>query len=158
MAKRPQTWDKGSVGRKPPGRLPVTKWSSDCPSRQWQGPATRGSIGQQPLFYYLVLTQNTGSQTASQERIIYSFIEPSSPLESCSFGTCSGEPALGWCWGHRDKEETLPWGGGVVHSFSGRQRCRQIKMHVLRFLRGYFHTSLQVEKTSSSLAGVSRFC
>lgn len=32
----PQTWDKGSLGRKPSGQLPMTKWSSDCPSRHWQ--------------------------------------------------------------------------------------------------------------------------
>lgn len=139
LAQRPQPWDKGSLGRKPPCRLPVTKWSSDCPSRHWQGPATRGSSGQQLLFNYLVLTQNTGSQTGSGERIIYSFVEPSSHSREMPILNLLSGPALGGCWEHEDKEDSLPWSAGVVHSFSQRQMCKQIKIRVLRFLSGYFH-------------------
>lgn len=46
----PQTWDKGSLGRKPSGQLPVTKWSSDCPSRHWQRQPLGAAAGSNCYF------------------------------------------------------------------------------------------------------------
>ena len=46
----PQTWDKGSLGRKPSGQLPVTKWSSDCPSRHWQRQPPGAAAGNNCYF------------------------------------------------------------------------------------------------------------
>ena len=159
LAQRPQPWDKGSLGRKPPCRLPVTKWSSDCPSRHWQGPATRGSSGQQLLFNYLVLTQNTGSQTGSGERIIYSFVEPSSHSRDAHF-----EPTQwaspGRVLGTQRQRGQSPLerrGGPQLFTETDVQTDQNPRAKISKWLFPW-HTSLLEGRASIPLAGMSRFC